>query len=158
MQILDTLEGTDDYEMTVAVIDVDPREEKILNVQINNESSMGNWDIDALGALNLQDGIGFDEMGFIEGDVELMFGGDERFTELFQSEEAQGEKDKLADIKKDRKEVAEKLAQEQSADFYFVVVCKDQKDKEALMQSIGYPAYEEFVYSDALRRLGTTAE
>ena len=119
---------------------------------------MGDWDIDALGALNLQDGIGFDEMGFIEGDVELMFGGDERFTELFQNEEAQGEKDKLADIKKDRKEVAEKLAKEQSADFYFVVVCKDQKDKEALMQAIGYPVYEEFVYSDALRRLNTPTE
>ena len=50
------------------------------------------------------------------------------------------------------------MAKEQSADFYFVVVCKDQKDKEALMQAIGYPVYEEFVYSDALRRLNTPTE
>ena len=153
LSILDALEGADDYELTVAVIDVDEREEKVLNVQVNNESMMGEWDLDLLGALNLEDGISFGEMGFIDSDAELMFGGDERFTPLFENDDTAREKGTLKDIKQARGEMVKELEAEQSADFYFVVVCKDQKDKDALLGEMGYPNYEEYVHSDAVRRL-----
>lgn len=153
LSILDALEGTEQYELTVAVIDVDEREEKILNVQVNNESMMGEWDLDMLGTLNAEDGISFDEMGFIDADAELMFGGDERFTSMFENEDVDREKGTLRDIKQDRKDMMQRLKDEQSADFYFVVVCKDQKDKDALLKDMGYPNYEEYVHSDAVRRL-----
>lgn len=154
LSILDALEGSEDYELTVAVIDVDEREEKILNVQVNNEAMMGEFDLDMLGEMSLEDGISFDEMGFMPADAALMFGGDERFTPLFENEEVAHEKDTLKNIKQDRKEMTQKLQEEQNADFYFVVVCKDQKDKDALLSEMGYPKYEEYVHSDAVRRMG----
>ena len=153
LSILDALEGADDYELTVAVIDVDEREEKVLNVQVNNESMMGEWDLDLLGALNLEDGISFDEMGFIDADADLMFGGDERFTALFENDDTAREKDTLKDIKQTRGEMVKELEEAQNAAFYFVVVCKDQKDRDALLGEMGYPNYEEYVHSDAVRRL-----
>lgn len=153
LKALDALEGSDDYNLTVAVIDVDEREEKILNVQINNEYAMGEWNLEALGDMNLQDGIKFEEMGFVEDDAILLFSGDERFTELFETPEFKSEADKLNEIKKDRKEQMKLLKEQQSADFYFVVVCKDQADKDALMKDIGYPTTEQVVHSDSVRRL-----
>ena len=153
LKILDALEGTDNYELTVAAIDVDEREEKVINVSVNNETLMGEWDLDMLKSLNLDDGISFSEMGFLDADAALMFGGDERFTAMFENEEVKAEKETIADIKRDRKEMMEELKRQNSADFYFVVVCKDQQDKDDLMNELGYPNYEEYVYSDALRRL-----
>lgn len=153
LSILDALEGTDNYELTVAVIDVNEREEKILNVQVNNNALMGEWDFDKLGDLRINDDISFDEMGFLDADAEMMFGGDERFSEMFSNEEVEHEKEYLDNIKKDRKEMMEKMKEEQSADFYFVVVCTSPEDKAALMNEMGYPAYEEYVYSDAVRRI-----
>jgi ParB-like chromosome segregation protein Spo0J len=153
LKALDALEGTDDYSLTVAVIDVDEREEKIINVQINNEYAMGEWDLDALGEMKLKEGIEFTEMGFTEDDAALLFSGDERFTALFETPEYQEEAGKLDEIKKDRKEQMKKLQEQQTADFYFIVVCKDRKDREALMADIGYPPTEEIVHSDSVRRL-----
>ncbi len=153
LKALDTLEGTDDYMLTVAVVDVSKRDEKIINVQINNEHAMGEWDLEALGELNLQDGITFDEMGFVEGDAALMFDGDERFTALFETPEAQEEKDTLGKIKEDRKNMMKSLQEEQTCDFYFVVVCRDQQDKIQHLKDLGYPPEEQYVHSEALKRI-----
>ena len=38
LQQLDALEKSDDYELTVCVVDVDEREEAALNVELNNPS------------------------------------------------------------------------------------------------------------------------
>ncbi|EIP96863.1 hypothetical protein OpiT1DRAFT_01289 [Opitutaceae bacterium TAV1] len=51
LSILDELEGRNDYRLTVAAVDVDERTEKELNVFLNNASSMGEWDLQALGKL-----------------------------------------------------------------------------------------------------------
>ena len=45
---LDQLERSQDYDLQVSVVDVDEREEKILNVQLNNPSMQGDWDMDKL--------------------------------------------------------------------------------------------------------------
>ena len=44
---LDQLERSQDYDLQVSVVDVDEREEKILNVQLNNPSMQGDWDMDS---------------------------------------------------------------------------------------------------------------
>lgn len=153
LKALDALEGTEDYELTVSVIDVDEREERILNVQINNEFAMGEWDLDALGDLAQESEISFVEMGFDEDDAALIFSGDERFTELFQTPEYEREVDTLNDIKKKRSDSMKELQAQQDANFYFTVVCKDADDRAKLMNDIGIPPSEEIVYSDAVRRL-----
>lgn len=67
-----------DYEVPVAIIDVDEKEEKTLNVQLNNPSMQGSWDLGALADLNA-DGISFDDMGFNKADIDFMYDGEVDF-------------------------------------------------------------------------------
>lgn len=151
LDILDALEGRGDYDLTVNMIDVDEREEKILNVQLNNPSMQGEWDLDKLAGLKIEDDINFEEMGFTDFDVDTLFDGDSRFSKLFEdTEEAKKTKDKLADIKKDREEWVNGLKKDQSADFYFFVVCGTQVEKEELLKRLGYPTSEEYVRGEIL--------
>lgn len=49
LSLLDELEGTDDYRLTVSRIDVDDAQERALNVVLNNPEAQGNYDMDLLG-------------------------------------------------------------------------------------------------------------
>lgn len=69
-----------DYEVPVAIIDVDEKEEKTLNVQLNNPSMQGSWDLGALADLNA-DGINWDDMGFNKADIDFMYDGEVDFDD-----------------------------------------------------------------------------
>lgn len=139
-------EKVSDYDITVSVCDLDDRTEKEMVVFLNNPSSQGEWDIDALADLALSSEIDFKDMGFTESDVDFLFEGDSRFSELFQdTEEVKKAKADLQDIKKERSEYAEKIKGEQSANFYFIVVCESQENKNKLLKKIGVPLSEEYV-------------
>lgn len=157
LSILDQLEKTQDYDLVVTVIDVDERKEKALNVQMNNQSMQGDWDLDLLANLAADDGIAFDEMGFSEADAEVLFGGDSRLSDMFhESEEVTETKDKIREIKKfDRKECAEKLKKERTADFMVTLICEDRDQKVALCKALRIQEYEQFApAADLMRRLG----
>ena len=154
LSILDALEGTDDYELCVSVVDVDERTERILNVQLNNYSMQGEFDYDLLGDLAAESEITFSEMGFLETDAGLLFAADDRFAAMFENDDAAEEKGTLKAIKEDRAEMVGRLEEEQSAGFYFVVVCENQDEKAALLTDMGFPIDEEYVHADAIRRLG----
>ena len=156
LDILDELAGSDNYDLTVAVIDVDEREEKILNVQFNNQDMMGEFDLELLGDLAFDNDIAFSELGFLDSDAELLFGGDERFAAQFENPETVEGKEKLNAVKKVRENMNKQQAQDQNANFYFVVICKDQEDRAKLLNDMGYSISEEYVYSDAIRRLAKT--
>jgi hypothetical protein len=51
IKTLDEMEGTKKYELTVAQIDVDEKKEKEINILLNNQSAMGEFDMDALTAI-----------------------------------------------------------------------------------------------------------
>lgn len=105
----------DDYPVPVAVIDVDEKEEKQINVQMNNPSLQGSWDLDALSNLR-DDGISFEDMGFNKADIDFMYDGDVSFDESLADdddgneesatskrdtpfdEDVEDEKDKLAEM------------------------------------------------------------
>ena len=158
LSILDQLEKSQDYALVVTVINVDERKEKALNVQMNNQSMQGDWDLDLLANLAADDGLGFDEMGFSEADAQVLFGGDSRLAGLFDDiEEVKEAKDKLADIKKERGEATEQLKTEQSADFMVTLICEDREQKVALCKALRIPEYEQFApASDVMRRLGAS--
>lgn len=152
ISILDELEGTDDYYIHVAVVDVDEKTEKKLNVQLNNPQMQGEFDLERLGDLVLE--VGPDDLGFSETDIAVLFDGDERFLEMFgEGEDVQRAKDTLRDIKKNREEMMKKYAEEQSASFYFVVVCESAEEKAQILREMGVSEYEEFIHSKALNRL-----
>ena len=58
-----------DYEVPVAIIDVDEKTEKKLNVQLNNPSMQGEWDLDELAKLS--DDVSFEDMGFNKADIDF---------------------------------------------------------------------------------------
>jgi ParB-like chromosome segregation protein Spo0J len=156
LDILDQLEKSQDYALAVTVISVDERKEKALNVQFNNPSMQGDWDVEALANLVADDGLGFEELGFSEADAQVLFGGDSRLADLFQDDEGVTEaKGKLADIKKERGEATERLKKEQSADFMVTLVCENRDQKVALCKALRIPEYEQFApAADVMRRLG----
>lgn len=151
---LDALEKNADYDLTVCVVDVDEREEATLNVQLNNPSMQGEWDFDKLA--NMADEFDLDlkdDMGFTDTDIDLMFEGDDRFSQLFQSEEADKIKGDLEKIKEIRKQSAEKLKERNNIEWYTVIVFENEKDREAFHKAISIPIYERYVTEDQIRRI-----
>jgi hypothetical protein len=148
---LDALEKNQDYELHVSAIDVDEHEEKMINVQLNNNSMMGDWDLPALETL-LQD-VDFADAGFTASDIDILFEGgmSEFYTD---AEPVAKDKETLRDIKQNRKEYAEKMKAEQSANYYFIVVCESAEEKAEIYKRIGAPMSEEYISSAMIKRLG----
>lgn len=156
LSILDSLEGCNDYLLEVAAVDLDEKTEREMVVFMNNPSAMGNWNIDQLAALNLDSGIEFKEMGFTDFDIDFLFDGDSRFSKLFEDDaEAAEAKGTLEKIKEVRKKETAKMNLENSADFYFIVVCESQAEKDALLKGMGVPRNEQYVSSGRLKRVAT---
>lgn len=154
LSILDKLEQSKDYEIDVAVVDVDEKTEKKLNVQLNNSSMQGTFDFELLGDLALEFDNGLFDLGFSDFDAEMMFGANDRFQELLpDSPGVEATKTELREIKEHRREMKEKYSEEQSADYYFVVVCKSQQEKSDLLSQMSLPISEQYVTSTQLQRL-----
>lgn len=152
LSIMDELENSDDYELSVSVVDIDLKEEMELNVQMNNASMMGDFDVDGL-ALMAEDGADINMMGFSDADMDIIFG-DSPLVELYEDNQAASEaKDTLKDIKKDRSKMTEQKKEEDRADYYFMVICASAEEREELYTKMGVPFSEEFIYSDMLKRL-----
>ncbi len=161
---LDSLEGYParcvDYEVRVTVLDLDDKTEIEANVFLNNPSTQGEWDYEALAALNIDMGVSFDAMGFTSTDVDLMFDGDSRFSELFRdTEEVAATKEKIQEVREARKTSLDDMKAKQSAEFYFIVVCQSEKAKTDLMKGIGVPPYEEYINGALVaRKLGVEVD
>lgn len=162
LAILDKLEGYEkdkskDYSLEVAVCDLSDQQELEMLVYLNNPSAQGIFDVDLLADLNLEMGIGFESMGFDQLDVDFMFDGDARFSHLFEDEPAVTEtKEKLEEVKAARAAGGESMQEKNDAEFYFVVVCRDDDEREACMRRLGVPKHEQFVSADAM--LGALGE
>lgn len=151
---LDALEKNGDYELTVCVVDVDERQEAKLNVQLNNPSLQGEWDVDKLYEMTNTFDLSMEDMGFSASDAAYLFDGDEKFVDLFETPEAVTEKTKLNQIKEKRKTASHTYENDQRADFMCVVVFKDAAERADFMRRIHVPSYEQYVTADQVYRLG----
>lgn len=119
LEQLDALEKSKDYELTVCVVDVDEREEAALNVQLNNPSMQGEWDIDKLANISEEFDLDLsDDLGFTETDIDFMFDGDDRFSQLFETKDGEQMRGDLDAVKAARKESAEKLKERNAINWY----------------------------------------
>lgn len=59
----------------------------------------------------------------------------------------------IDEIKDERKQMNKQKDAENSASFYFTVICEDESQRTALMKKMGVPIYEEFVTADKLKKL-----
>lgn len=154
LEQLDALEKNKNYDLTVCVVDVDEREEAALNVQLNNPSMQGEWDLDKLA--NMAEEFDLDmagDLGFSESDIDFMFDGDERFSQLFETQEKEDIRGDLEKIKEARKKSTEKMKEEANARFFLTVVFETQKDRDDFMKEISVPKFENFVTEDQIRRI-----
>lgn len=153
LEQLDALEKNKDYSLDVCVIDVDEAEEAVLNVQLNNPSMQGEWDLEKLALMTEEFNVGFDDMGFSKLDVDFMYDGDERFTELFETPEAEEVKQGLEAVKEARQAGKERLQERNNINFYSVIVFEDEKAKADFYKKISVPLSEEYLTADKILRL-----
>lgn len=161
LDVLDRLEKYDprtrenDYQLDVSACELSDSQELEMLVFLNNPSASGMYDLDLLADLNLEAGIDFSGMGFDQIDVDMMFDGDARFSHLFEDDaEVAASKEKLAEVKAARQAGADKMQGENSAEFYFTVVCRNAEERSECLKRLGSPVHEQFVSGDAV--LGAT--
>lgn len=150
---LDALEKNQDYTLDVWVIDVDEKEEAKLNVILNNQSLMGDWDLDKLAKITDDFKINFDDLGFSKLDIDFMFDGDERFTEMFENPETEKVKKGLAEVKEARAKGKERLEDRNNINWYSVIVFEDEEQKKQFYKEISVPNFEEYITVDKIYRL-----
>lgn len=153
LEQLDSLEKSKDYELTVCVVDVDETEEAKLNIILNNPAEQGEWDLEKLAQMAEDFDFKFQDVGFTDFDVDYMFDGDDRFSELCNNEDTENVKDKLSEIKEARAKGVQNLAERNNINFYAVVVFESEKDRADFYKSISVPVYEEYITADQIRRI-----
>ena len=153
LEQLDALERNQDYELDVCIVDVDERTEAKLNVLLNNPSMQGEWDLEKLAYMTEEFGISFDDMGFSKLDVDFMYDGDSRFTEMFETPEAQEVKKGLEEVKAARQASKERMQEKNNINFYSVIVFEDEKAKAEFYRKINTPLSEEYITADKVYRL-----
>lgn len=154
-----------DYDVPVAIIDVDEKTEKKLNVQLNNPSMQGDWDLDEL--FNLSQDVSFEDMGFNKSDIDFMFDGDVDFdgslsnsdepskTSTPYDDEVEDEKDKmtkLAEFNQTKSEFRKKDNDSTIINFYTKVIFPSNEVKEEVYRKASIPANEEYITWDQLKR------
>ncbi len=164
LRCLDSLEGSQDYLVPVAVVDLDPATEKSQCLFLNNQEAQGDWDLlllaDALKGIPELDPTGFDR-----GQLYQLFGCDPTLTTI--APEASRDRspppppdtpepsaeDLAAAIQKREAEAAAKKAAQDAefrkyeqraeganeADFYLVVVFGSDAERKAFTEALQLP-------------------
>ena len=154
LEQLDALEKSKDYDLTVCVVDVDEREEAALNVQLNNPSMQGEWDLDKPAFMSEEFDLDLkDDMGFTETDIDFMFEGDDRFSQLFDTQEGENMRGDLDKVKEARQQSVENLKDRNNINWYTVIVFETEEDRNACRKEISIPKYEQYITEDQVRRI-----
>lgn len=153
LEQLDALEKNKDYSLDVCVIDVDEKEEAVLNVQLNNPSMQGEWDLNKLAGITEEFDIGFEDLGFTKLDVDFMYDGDDRFAEKFETPEANEVKQGLEEVKAARQAGKERLQERNNINWYSVIVFANEEEKAAFYKKINTPLSEEYLTVDKIMRI-----
>ena len=167
LTIMDELQKypENDYRIRVDVIDVDEKQEKELNILLNNPNAQGSWDYDALARLvpdiDYQDAgltaadlnmIGCDFLLQTEEESSIADALEDMMAPVAEQKEAeraakQMEKaDKIAhmkEVKQQVKESAQKQAQDMDA--YLMLSFDTFEAKAAFCKRFGYDPYSKFI-------------
>lgn len=151
LSILDDLEGKQDYNITVAVINVDDKTEKELNVSLNNQGMMGNYDLDQLGGLLKE--CSYEEMGFDKLDIDLMYDGslDGLFSD--KKDKAASDIKDIESMKERRKEYKEKAQKKNDPEYYLMVVFQSSEECSNFLKEMKLPVDERYVDGRKFARL-----
>ena len=154
LSVLDSLHGTSDYSVTVAMVDVDDNKERELNIFLNNEEAQGEWDLQKLYSVFKEDMIDPEAAGFDNATIEEMFG-ENASVAVLDAEKLK----KIADRVRESQETFERLCMENSEGdgdednprFYAIAVFKSQEDKDNFLDAIGVETDGIYVDGKVLR-------
>lgn len=160
ISIIDELEGKQDYSLTIAVVDIDEKTEIEMNVFLNNQSAMGNFDADLLGNILQMPDIDFRSLGFDDLDLELSFGDNSKVQNAIeqkketifddQKDAAKNDIEKIKEMKEARKKYKEKASEIDNAEFYLVVVFQSQRSAEIFQRNLGYGTDKRYIDGEQL--------
>jgi len=163
VSLLDDIIRKDDYPLTVAMVDVDEKEEAVLNVSLNNQSLMGEWDTFALQDLHsLFPDIDYEaDFGFDESEIDIMFGeafkDDNNETPLIDpvKEAKKIEPEDYRQMKKNQREKAKNANPEDvhelsDLDYTLTVVFPNNREKADFLRKIKKDPKERFIKSTVL--------
>jgi hypothetical protein len=154
-----------DYNLTVAMTDLDEKTEVEANVFMNNKSAQGDFDYDMLGQLHdIFPDISFtDDFGFDESEVSLMLNdkGDDIAAMMGDSPEVdtvvqEAKQFKADDYHTNRKKELNKIKDNaktdgsidlEKDDFMITIVCKNNEEKHAIMKLMHEKETEKYIKS-----------
>ena len=151
-----------DYELTVAMIDVDEKDEVAINILLNNQSVMGEWDTFALQDIKNQfPEIDFiNDCGFDESDISVMLGDAFKDVKIEAPlidpiQEAKKSADDFRQMKKDQREKAKNRDAENpqeahelsDLDYTLTVVFPNNREKADFMRKIRKDPKEKYIKS-----------
>jgi hypothetical protein len=134
--VLDTLHRSVKYRLKVARIDVPEKEERELNLALNNPSAQGDWDMDRLEAMIRAPDINLEGAGFNLGDVFDVFG----------MAPLAGDAEKLKKLAETIRNVQKQRSRSSSdpdkdnPNFFMVFVFADKQAMLGACESLGLPA------------------
>jgi hypothetical protein len=164
LAILDELEGSGDYSLTVAVVELDEKQEKEQNIFFNSTTVQGFFDFDKLNLM--LDEIDPFDAGFDEADLHII-GYDLAASALITPAQAQAEQEiddffsgddegdepaSAEDIKAAKQRIKDGAAERMDEGERYVSILFDSYQKKAqFMKSLGLPPDDLFVKYDIFK-------
>jgi hypothetical protein len=136
MAQLDSIQGSSDYTLKVAVIDVDEAREKELNLLLNNDQAMGEWDWERLRTMFDDEAVTLEGAGFSHTDMVNYFG-----TDVFDNrrEDLAAFAQKMASVASQYDSITKANADKAANEFFLVFVFKTPDEVERFQKTFELP-------------------
>lgn len=143
-------ENKADYDIQVAVIDVDEKTEARLVVFMNNYDTQGEFDQTKLTDLFLEFDLNPEFEGFDLLSIDYEF--DERLQKKV-TEQGKGKEyspEKVEKLKQAKKDAAENLDKKNTSDTFVVIACSSLEQVEEVKKIFNIPEWEKYVSGDTV--------
>lgn len=140
--VLDALEGSEDYSLRVAAVDMDEETEMEQNIFLNNTNAQGDFDFEKLGEM-FKMGADFEASGFDMGEIHALFGSNPAIAKPEDLEKLSARMKKIEDVRENidelRKSKGNGIGNRTDVNFYTVVVFRDDPTREKFYAALGLP-------------------
>jgi len=134
IEILDSLEGSKEYTLTVAVVRMDEKGEREANLALNNQEAAGEFDLAKLHKIFKENTLDVEATGYELADLYKLFG------ESPMAKEAE-HLDKMAEtlekLQKASADIKEAMIDRNDCDFYLVAVFPSHGDRKKFTDRLG---------------------
>lgn len=145
---IDYLEKGTDYDLTVSAIDVDEKQEKEINIVLNNLSIQGEFDVESMTSLLKE--VNIDNTFLTDYDLSI-FGIDKNIEEAAKEQNDEDLEARIAAIKEAKQASKDKNVSQ--GENYVIVTFDSVEAKESFMDSIGFEVDDRYIKGEVLAKL-----